>query len=106
MEACIYRDRCQFWKGGCLVVGYNEKPTYDYVVSMGIYVFEPRVLEYIPKKQDLDFPDLVLKLVEAGERVLSFPYDGYWMDLGRPDDYAQASEDFSSMRDQFLPDDT
>ena len=102
MEACAYRDRCQFWRGGCLVIGYNEKPTFDYVVSMGVYIFEPEVLAYIPKNKYLDFPDLVLKLIAAGEKVVSFPFDGYWMDLGRPDDYAQAAEDFSRMRAQFL----
>ncbi len=89
--------------GDCTVIGYNEKPNIDYVVSMGIYVFEPDVLKYIPKNQYLDFPDLVLKLIAAGERVLSFPFDGYWKDLGRPDDYEQAAEDFSKMRTQFLP---
>lgn len=104
MEACPYRDRCEFWKGGCLVIGYNEKPTYDYVVSMGVYVFEPEVLRYIPKNEYLDFPDLVLKLLAAGEKVVSFPFEGYWMDLGRPDDYAQAAEDFAGMREEFLPD--
>jgi NDP-sugar pyrophosphorylase family protein len=89
--------------GDCTVIGYNEKPNIDYVVSMGIYVFEPEVLRYIPKNQYLDFPDLVLKLIAAGERVLSFPFDGYWKDLGRPDDYEQAAEDFNKMRTQFLP---
>jgi len=89
--------------GDCTVIGYNEKPNIDYVVSMGIYVFEPEVLNYIPKNQYLDFPDLVLKLIAAGERVLSFPFDGYWKDLGRPDDYEQAAEDFNNMRTQFLP---
>ncbi len=89
--------------GDCTVIGYNEKPNIDYVVSMGIYVFEPDVLRYIPKNHYLDFPDLVLKLIAAGEKVLSFPFDGYWKDLGRPDDYEQAAEDFNKMRAQFLP---
>jgi NDP-sugar pyrophosphorylase family protein len=102
MDSCSYRDGCQFWPGGCTVVGYNEKPTYDFVVSMGIYVFEPGVLNYIPKNQYLDFPDLVLKLIAGGEKVVSFPFNGYWKDLGRPDDYEQAAEDFSRMRTQFL----
>jgi len=104
-ENCPYFDSCQFWESGCTVIGYNEKPVYDYVVSMGVYVFEPRVLDYIPKNEYLDFPDLVLKLIAAGERVVSFPYGGYWKDLGRPDDYEQAAEDFSRMRSQFLPED-
>jgi NDP-mannose synthase len=89
--------------GGCAVVGYNEKPNIDYVVSMGIYVFEQEVLAYIPRNQYLDFPDLVLKLIVAGKRVVSYPFDGYWKDLGRPDDYQQAADDFISMRSGFLP---
>jgi NDP-sugar pyrophosphorylase family protein len=89
--------------GGCAVTGYIEKPDIDYVVSMGMYVFEPAVLKYIPKQQYLDFPDLVLKLIAAGEKVLAFPFDGYWKDLGRQDDYQQAAEDFCRMRTQFLP---
>jgi NDP-sugar pyrophosphorylase family protein len=89
--------------GDCTVIGYTEKPNIDYVVSMGIYVFEPEVLSFIPKNQYLDFPDLVLKLIAAGEKVVSFPFDGYWKDLGRPDDYEQAAEDFNRMRTQFLP---
>ncbi len=88
--------------GGNEVEGYIEKPCMDYLVSMGIYVFEPKVLEYIPRGQYLDFPDLVLKLLDGGERVLGYPFDGYWQDLGRPDDYQQAWDDFERLRPEFL----
>jgi NDP-sugar pyrophosphorylase family protein len=91
------------WNGHDTIKGYIEKPTIEYTVSMGLYVFEPGVLKYIPHNQYLDFPDLILKLLAAGERVVGFQYDGYWKDLGRPDDYEQASEDFNNMRAQFLP---
>ena len=84
------------------VVDYIEKPKYDYDVSMGIYVFEPLVLEYIPRGCYMDFPDLVLKLLATGHRVLGFPFDGYWQDLGRKDDYEQATADFERMRSEFL----
>lgn len=84
------------------VVGYIEKPTYEFLVSMGIYVFEPQVLAYIPRNEYLDFPNLVLKLVAAGERVSSYPFDGYWMDLGRVDDYEQALDDFLQIKPQIL----
>jgi NDP-sugar pyrophosphorylase family protein len=86
------------------IVGYIEKPTYDFFVSMGIYVFEPRVLKYIPHNQYLDFPDLILKLIAAGELVNGYTFDGYWQDLGRPDDYEQAVADFESLRPQILGD--
>ena len=91
------------WDGNKCISGYIEKPTYDYTVSMGIYVFEPTVLDYIPPSQYLDFPDLVLKLIAAHEQVNGFLYDGYWKDLGRRDDYEQAAQDFQSMHAQFLP---
>jgi NDP-sugar pyrophosphorylase family protein len=84
------------------VIGYIEKPTYNFHVSMGIYVFEPRVLDYIPYNQYLDFPDLVLKLIGAGEPVMGFPFDGYWQDLGRTDDYEHAVNEFDSIRSLIL----
>jgi NDP-sugar pyrophosphorylase family protein len=84
------------------LIGYIEKPSIDYMVSMGVYVFEPRVLSHIPYCQYLDFPDLVKKLIAAGEKVVGYPYRGYWQDLGRPDDYERATLDFDAMRSQFL----
>jgi NDP-mannose synthase len=91
------------WDGGAHIIGYIEKPSYDYSVSMGIYVFEPAVLAYIPKGEYYDFPDLVKKLIEKGEKVVGYRFDGYWQDLGRPDDYESATQDFDHMRSQFLP---
>ena len=89
--------------GDYRITGYIEKPVYNFMVSMGIYLFEPAVLSYIPRNEYLDFPDLIKKLIAAGERVVGYEFDGYWEDLGRPDDYARASKDFENMRAQFLP---
>lgn len=89
--------------GDYRITGYIEKPVYDFMVSMGIYVFEPAVMPYIKHNEYLDFPDLIKKLIAAGERVVSYEFNGYWEDLGRPDDYARASKDFENMRAQFLP---
>ncbi len=88
--------------GSNQVTDYIEKPTYDFFVSMGIYIFEPKVLEYIPHNQYLDFPDLVLRLIESKQCVRGYIYDGYWQDLGRADDYEQAISDFEELRPQFL----
>jgi NDP-sugar pyrophosphorylase family protein len=89
--------------GSSQITGYIEKPTYEFQVSMGIYVFEPCVLNYIPHNKYLDFPDLVLLLIQKGELVMGYPFDGYWQDLGRPDDYERAVNDFESMKREFLP---
>ena len=74
------------------VIGYKEKPELSYDVSMGIYVYEPSVLKFIAPGRYLDFPDLVLKLIAAGEKVCAMPSDCLWLDIGRPDDYARAQE--------------
>jgi NDP-mannose synthase len=89
--------------GDSRITGYVEKPVYEFLVSMGIYVFDPAVLAYISPGEYLDFPNLVHKLITAGERVVAYEFDGYWEDLGRPDDYERASDDFEKMRSQFLP---
>jgi NDP-sugar pyrophosphorylase family protein len=88
------------------IVEYTEKPTHNYRVSMGIYVFEPSVLRHIKRGVRLDFPELIWELLAEDEPVFGYPYDGYWLDIGRPDDYARAVAEFGRMRDQFLPEGT
>lgn len=88
--------------GSDRITGYIEKPTYEFQVSMGIYVFEPKVLNYIPHNQYLDFPDLVLRLIQNNEIVFGYPFSGYWQDLGRPDDYEQAVQEFEALRPLIL----
>jgi NDP-mannose synthase len=83
------------------VTGYREKPEHRYQVSTGVYVYEPAVLEHIPKGKHLDFPDLVLRLIKRGERVCAYPADCLWLDIGRPDDYARAQELFAERRNAF-----
>jgi NDP-sugar pyrophosphorylase family protein len=90
--------------GGYEIAGYVEKPSMDYMVSMGIYIFEPEILKYIEPNRYLDFPDLVLKVLAAKEKVYGYPFDGYWQDLGNPEDYQQAQQDFTEMQSQFLVD--
>ncbi|RPJ52347.1 MAG: nucleotidyltransferase family protein [Chloroflexi bacterium] len=84
------------------ITGYIEKPTYDLYVSMGVYVFEPRVLDFIERNCYLDLPTLILKLIASGENVMSYPFNGYWMDLGRVADYEHAVDDFEKLKPQLL----
>lgn len=88
---------------GDAVVGYDEKPTLSYSVSSGIYAFDPRALAFITKGKRFDLPDLVRSLVAAREKVLAFRFDGTWLDMGTPEDYALATERFLAERDRFLP---
>ena len=79
------------------IVEYKEKPKIDYLVSMGVYAFEPRVLEYIRPTEYLDFPDLIKRLISNGETVKGYVYDGYWLDIGRPDDYEKANREIEEI---------
>ena len=83
------------------VRGYLEKPEQSYSVSMGVYVYEPRALASIPRGGFLDFPDLVQCLLKQGDRVGTYMWDGYWLDIGRPEDLQLASEQFPRMSGGF-----
>ncbi len=83
------------------ITRYLEKPETTYRVSMGIYAYEPAVMKYIEPGCYLDFPDLVLRLLDAGERVCAYPTDCLWLDIGRPDDYARAQELFATKKEEF-----
>ena len=79
------------------LIGYTEKPRIDYLVSMGVYAFNERVLKYIPSNEYLDIPDLMKRLLADGETVNGFIHEGYWLDIGRPDDYDRANEDIQKI---------
>lgn len=81
---------------------YVEKPTLKYFVSMGVYVFEPDILSFIKPKAYLDFPDLVLALIDASRKVVAYPFDGYWLDIGRHDDYERAQEEFEGLKEELV----
>jgi NDP-sugar pyrophosphorylase family protein len=72
-----------------LITAYREKPSLDYQVSMGIYVYEPEVLAYLPEGE-CQFPDLVLKLLAADEKVAAFPSTDEWYDIGTFQEYERA----------------
>jgi NDP-sugar pyrophosphorylase family protein len=84
------------------ILEYKEKPNLDYRVSMGVYAFSPGVRNYIPRSEKFDFPDLVQRLLKDNQRVIAYESDAYWMDIGRPDDYQRANEDFPRMQQTFL----
>ena len=85
---------------GNSIAGYREKPKIDYLVSMGVYVFNTKALEYIKPNEYLDFPDLIKKLISNGEPVKGYTYDGYWLDIGRPDDYERANMEIEEIYDK------
>jgi NDP-sugar pyrophosphorylase family protein len=82
---------------------YREKPSHNFFVSMGIYCFQPEVCDYVRPGERISMPELILRLRDAGQPVLCYREDCYWLDIGRPDDYALAVEEFRRDRSRFLP---
>jgi NDP-mannose synthase len=84
------------------LISYREKPQFNFNVSMGVYVYEPRVLRQIPKGKYLDFPDLVMRLLGSGDKVVGYHSEDYWLDIGRREDYELAQQDFQARAAEFL----
>ncbi|MFI5396467.1 MAG: sugar phosphate nucleotidyltransferase [Candidatus Binatia bacterium] len=72
------------------VVGWREKPILEYLVSMGIYALDSSVTRTVPRGVQYGFPELVLQLLADERRVRAYVHDGYWLDIGRPQDYETA----------------
>jgi NDP-sugar pyrophosphorylase family protein len=82
------------------ITDYIEKPIHIFQVSMGVYVFEREVLQYIEPRKRLDFPDLVKRLLAHGRSVVSYPFEGYWLDIGNHSDYEKALEEYALIKGQ------
>jgi NDP-sugar pyrophosphorylase family protein len=85
------------------VVGYEEKPKLHYRVSMGVYALEPAAIAHVPVGLAFDLPDLVQALLAAGEPVGSYAHTGYWLDIGRHDDYERAQREADDVLPRLLP---
>lgn len=85
------------------VTEYVEKPRRTYDASVGAYVMEPEVLGFIRKEEAHDLPDLITELLAAGQPVKAYRFEGHWLDIGRPDQHAEANELFERERAKFLP---
>jgi NDP-sugar pyrophosphorylase family protein len=80
------------------VVGINEKPTIVHFVNSGIYMLDPRAFEYLGDNGRMDMTDLIVRLMDEGQTVASFPVTEYWLDIGHHDDYMRAQVDIQQGR--------
>ena len=85
------------------VVGWEEKPEHSEIVSMGVYVVSPHVCDYVEDDVATDLPDVVMRLLEAGEQVGSYAYEGLWLDIGRHDDYELAVTEYEKLVNDTVP---
>jgi NDP-mannose synthase len=85
----------------CLI-GFREKPQVNYEVSMGIYMFSQKTLDLIPSTGTYGFDLLMLEMLKQKMEVCVEPFSGYWLDIGRPDDYAKAIDEFEVIKERIL----
>lgn len=76
------------------IVDFKEKPTYTYYSNGGIYLMKKNVLNYIPKNTFYNATDLMEDLIKHQKKVISFPWQGYWLDVGKHEDFEKANKDF------------
>ncbi|UYQ65903.1 nucleotidyltransferase family protein [Streptomyces peucetius] len=84
------------------VTGFAEKPSMDYRVSMGVYGLSRDTLAGYTPGLPLGFDELMLDLLKAGDPPHAYEFDGYWLDIGRPDDYDRANAEFTTHRGLLL----
>jgi NDP-sugar pyrophosphorylase family protein len=82
------------------ITGIVEKPTVEHRISLGVYVLSEDIAGLIVPNERLEMPDLVMKLVGAGKDAISYNHDGFWLDIGRPDDFARAQADSAMWLDK------
>lgn len=80
------------------ITALQEKPSLTFFINAGIYLLEPTAYDQIPAGQRFDMTDLITKLMQIGQTVVSFPIIEYWLDIGRHEDYQRAQEDFRNGR--------
>lgn len=80
------------------VVNFKEKPTYTYYSNGGIYLIKKSALKYLPKESFFNATDLMEKLIEDGKKVVSYPLSGYWLDVGKHEDFEKAQRDIEQIK--------
>lgn len=84
-------------KDNNIAIGFKEKPEYELNVSMGVYVFNKKVLDFVPENKPFGFDDLMFILLDKKQPIKVYSYDGYWLDIGRPEDYEMANEEIGKL---------
>lgn len=81
-----------------LAISLKEKPRYTYYSNAGIYLLKKEVLEVIPKGKFFDITDLMSALIEMKRNLITYPITGYWLDIGKPEDFKKAQEDIKHLK--------
>lgn len=80
------------------VTAFKEKPTYTYYANGGIYLVKKEMLELIPKNTFFNATDLMDQLIALKKNIITFPHNGYWLDIGKMDDFEKAQKDIHNLQ--------
>jgi dTDP-glucose pyrophosphorylase len=80
------------------IKSFKEKPIYTYYSNGGIYLMKKSVLNFLPKEAIFNATDLMEKLIEENKKVVSYPLLGYWLDIGKHEDFEKAQIDIKQIR--------
>ena len=80
------------------IKSFKEKPTYTYYSNGGIYLMKKAVLEHLPKSTHFNATDLMEKLIKENLKVISYPLIGYWLDVGKHEDFEKAQHDIKQIK--------
>lgn len=81
-----------------IINGIKEKPTFNYYSNGGIYLFKKEMLRFIPENSFYNTTDLIEELIKKNYKVISYPFSGYWLDIGKHDDYEKAKIDIDNYK--------
>ena len=82
---------------GHKLIALEEKPIQSFFINAGVYALEPRVLEYIQPDHHCDITDIFNRALEDKRNVTAYPITEYWRDIGTPDDFNQAQQDYQKV---------
>ena len=80
------------------VKGFKEKPSYTHYSNAGIYLMKRSILDKIPSGKFFNATDLMEILIREKKKVVAYPFVGYWLDIGKPDDFKKAQMDIAHIK--------
>lgn len=81
-----------------VVTGFKEKPTYTHYSNAGIYLMKREVIDRVPVNKAFNATDLMEELIQEGKKIVAYPLVGYWLDIGRHEDYQKAKQDIKQLK--------
>jgi len=86
---------------GGQICGFREKPEFHMDVSMGVYCINRSVVAALARGESYGFDNLMIDGIRDGMKIEAVPYQGYWLDIGRPDDYESANQQFAELKERW-----